>query len=46
MTGRASSRLALLGRPPEALAAVMMASLVSAVLRVALVRRGFAKPDF
>jgi choline kinase/phosphatidylglycerophosphate synthase len=38
--------LALLGQPALALAAVMMASLVSAVLRVALVRRGFAKPDF
>src|SRR5437016_5606241 len=38
--------LALLGRPALALAAVTIASLVSAVLRVALVRRGFAKPDF
>jgi hypothetical protein len=35
--------LALLSQPALALAAVTIASLVSAVLRVALVRRGFAE---
>jgi CDP-L-myo-inositol myo-inositolphosphotransferase len=37
--------LALLSQPALALAAVTIASLVSAVLRVALVRRGFAESD-
>ena len=37
--------LALIGQPVLALAAVAMASLVSAVLRVALVHRGLAEFD-